>query len=260
MTHLADDQFEDIVQGRAPEPAHLAECPACRARLAEQRAIRARLHASFASVHADAALAERLRGAGDLLPAAERHARPSKVHHLSRFAWATLAAAAAVIIIAVPAVIYLTTANPASAAQAELVRIHTGNLAAHHPFYTEADPTKLADYLKTQLGFEPAAPRVGQGMAIRGCCLAHFKGEHVGSYVVDTPRGPISIIVMPQAPEALGMHEKLQAGGKTFWADSFARNSMVAVRIGAYTYCAVGEVPPDLLTQVLLNLGLSGQP
>jgi hypothetical protein len=153
-----------------------------------------------------------------------------------------------------------TSANPASAAQAELVRIHTGNLAAHHPFYTEADPAKLADYLKTQLGFEPAAPRVGQGMAIRGCCLAHFKGEHVGSYVVDTPRGPISIIVMPQAPEGLGMHEKLQAGGKTFWADSFARNSMVAVRIGNYTYCAVGEVPHDLLTQVLLDLGLSGQP
>jgi hypothetical protein len=259
MTHLADDQFEDIVQGRAAEPAHVAECPACRARLAEQRAICARLRASFALVHADAALAERLRGAGDLRAAAG-HARPSKVHHLSRFAWATLAAAAAVILIAVPAVIYLTTANPASAAQAELVKIHAGNLAPHHEFFTEADPAKLADYLKTQLGFEPAAPRVGQGMAIRGCCLAHFKGEHVGSYVVDTPRGPISIIVMPQAPEALGMHEKLQAGGKTFWADSFARNSMVAVRIGNYTYCAVGEVPHDLLTQILLDLGLTGKP
>jgi len=257
MMHLADDQFEDIVQGRAPEPAHLAECPACRARLAEQRAIRARLQASFAAVHADAALAERLRGAGELLPAAERHARPSKVHHLSRFAWATLAAAAAVIIIAVPAVIYLTSANPASAAQAELVKIHTGNLTAHHPFYTEADPAKLADYLKTQLGFEPATPRLGQGMAIRGCCLDHFKGEHVGSYVVDTPRGPISIIVMPQAPEALGMRGKVEAGGKTYWTGAFAHNNMVAVRIGTYTYCAVGEVPHDLLTQILLDLGLT---
>jgi len=255
MTHLAGEQFEDVVQGRAPEPAHLAECPACRERLAEQRAIRDRLRSSFASVHADAALAERVRRAGE-----ERLARPLRIHQLSRTAWATLAAAAAAVILAIPAILYLTAPNLASAAQAELVKIHTGNLAAGHEFFTEADPAKLADYLKTQLGFEPAAPRLGQGMAIRGCCLAHFKGEHVGSYVVDTPRGPISIIVVPQAPEALRMTEKFESGGRTFWSGSFARNSMVAVRIGGYTYCAVGEVPRDLLTRILLNLGLAGQP
>lgn len=96
-------------------------------------------------------------------------------------------------------------------------------------------------------------------MAIRGCCLDHFKGEHVGSYVVDTPRGPISIIVMPQAPEALGMRGKVEAGGKTYWTGAFAHNNMVAVRIGAYTYCAVGAVPHDLLTQILLDLGLTGK-
>ena len=261
MTHLTDEQFEDLLQGGAPEPAHIAECQACRERLAEHRAVRARLRASFASVSAGESLAERVRrSARAARPevSTKRHGRPSRVHHLSRFAWAMLAAAAAVIVAAaIPATIYLTTPNKAVAAQAELVRIHEDNLTAHHGFYTDADPAKLADYLKTQLGFEPATPRLGQGMAMRGCCVAHFKGQAVGSYVVETPRGPISVIVVPQSSEELGMAHPLQVQGKTFWAGSFAGNNMVTARLGDFSYCAIGEVPQDLLTQVLLALGLT---
>jgi hypothetical protein len=47
-----------------------------------------------------------------------------------------------------------------------------------------------------------------------------------------------------------------ESGGKTFWSGAFARNSMVAFCLGGYTYCAVGEVPNDLLTTILLDLGL----
>jgi len=86
--------------------------------------------------------------------------------------------------------------------------------------------------------------------------VAHFKGQAVGSYVVDTPRGPISIIVVPQTPEDLGMTATFESGGKAFRSGAFARNSMVAFRLGGYTYCAVGEVPNDLLTTILLDLGL----
>lgn len=82
-------------------------------------------------------------------------------------------------------------------------------------------------------------------------------GQAVGSYVVETPRGPISIIVVPQEPQAMGMTEHAEAGGKTFWTGAFAKNSMVAVCLGGYTYCAVAEVPQELLTQILLSLGLN---
>jgi len=260
MNHLTDEQFEDLLQGGATEPAHLAECRACRDRLAEHRAVRARLRSSFASVRADAALAERIRrSVGEPRPAAAPRSlrRPSRVHHLSRFAWAGLAAAAAVIVAAaIPAILYFTAPSMAVAAQAELVRIHEGNLAAHHEFYTDADPAKLADYLKTHLGFEPATPRLGQGMAMRGCCVAYFRGSAAGSYVVDTPRGPISIIVVPQTPESLGLG-RVPGDGRTCWAGAFATNHIVAVRLGDYSYCAVGEVPQDLLTAILLDLGLA---
>lgn len=260
MTHLTDEQFEDIVRGSVPVPAHVAECQACRDRLTAHKVVRARLQSSFAPVHASEGLAERIRGAtkeGRPAAALRVQCQPSRIHHLSRRAWATLAAAAAVLVFAVPALLYLTTPNSAAAAQAELVRIHTDNLTTKHEFYAEADPAKLADYLKTQLGFEPATPRLGQGMAMRGCCVAHFKGHAAGSYVVETPRGPISIIVVPQTPQELGIDHPLQGYGRTFWADTFATNNMVAVRLGNYSYCAVGEVPQELLAQILLNLGLS---
>ena len=250
MTHLTDDQFEDIVQGKAAEPAHVAECGACRDRLAERRAVRQRLQSAFGSVHASPALVARIsRAAAENRP-------PSRIRHLSRRAWATLAAAAAVLVLAVPALMYFSTPNSAVAAQRELVSIHEHNLVAEHEFYSDADPDKIAHYLKTQLGFEPATPRLGQGRAMRGCCVAYFKGQTVGSYVVDTPRGPISVIVVPQTPGDLGMTGTFESGGKTFWSGAFARNSMVAFPLGGYTYCAVGEVPHDLLTSILLDLGL----
>lgn len=258
MTHLTDEQFEDAVEGRVPEPEHVAGCSACRDRLAEQRAVRRRLRSSFGSIHAGDALAEQVRRSTRQNPPAASRGRRHwlRIHHVSRVTWAALAAAAAVLVFAVPAMIYLMTPDSAAAASAELARIHTDNLRADHEFYSDADPARLAEYLKTRVGFEPATPRLGQGMAMRGCCVAHFKNKAVGSYVVDTPRGPISIIVVPQTPEQLGMEHEFQRGGKTFWADTFAANNMVTVRIGGYSYCAVGEVPQDLLTSILLDLGL----
>ncbi len=207
MTHLTDEQFEDVVQGLAPEPAHLAECPACRDRLAERRAVRDRLRSAMASVRPDAALAERIRRATETARAVPTAAPAKRLAHrpLPRLAWASLAAAA-VILIAVTTILYLTAPN---SAQAELVRIHTANLSASPGFYAEADPAKLAEYLKTELGFQPAAPQLGQGMAMRGCCVAHFQGHAVGSYVVKTPRGSLSIIVVPQTPAQLGMDPRV---------------------------------------------------
>jgi len=165
---------------------------------------------------------------------------------------APLAAAAAVLVIGLPAAIYLLTSQPA--AHAELVAIHRHNLSPHREFFTDADPAKLAEYLKGHLGFSPAMPHGRAGMAIRGCCIAHFRDKPAGSYVVDTPRGVISVIIVADTPKALGMKKKLSRGGRTYWAESYAKCEMMAVRIGSNTYCAVGEVPQDLLTDLLVQL------
>jgi anti-sigma factor RsiW len=282
MTHLTDEQFEDVVAGLTAEPAHVAACPECSNRLAEHRALRDRLRSAFATVRPGEALAERIRLAASQAdraaqptssrvtasqqstsqvpaPVAARAAQhhPRRFSHLSRVTWAALTAAAAVFIVSVAVVVHLVTTDAAAAASEELVRIHTDNILGHSEVYANDDPVRLAEYMKTQLGFEPAAPRLGKGMEMRGCCVAHFKGAAVGSYVVKTPGGPIiSIIVVPQTPEQLGIDNAFKSGGKTFYCGAFATNNMVTVRFGDYSYCAVGEVSRELLTQILLNLGL----
>jgi hypothetical protein len=122
--------------------------------------------------------------------------------------------------------------------------IHQQNLGSHREFYNDADPEKVAEYFKDKLGFAPAFPCTGQGMAIRGCCIAHFKGQIVGSYVVDTPKGIISIIVVTDTPRQMGMTSMSEKAGynQNLWKSSYAQCNMVTVRLGGYSYCAIGEI------------------
>ena len=159
MNHLSDQQFEDILTGTSPEPPHLAECPRCRSRLAEHRALRQRLQTAFSTI-----------AAGDHLAQQIHHRLTTPRRHVL---WPAFAAAAAILAVAIPLAIYFGTPQ---SVQAELVRIHTHNVT-HPDIYSDADPAKLAEYLKTQLGFTPAYPRLDQGMAIRGCCISHFRGQ-----------------------------------------------------------------------------------
>ncbi len=164
-----------------------------------------------------------------------------------------LAAAAAALVIIVPLIAYFASTQPAQAAAAELAQIHQNNLAHHHAFINEDDPAKLAGYFKTQLGFTPAMPRMGQGMAMRGCCVAHFRGGVAGSYVVDTPSGPVSIIVVRDRPGELGLKDVSLRNSQSYYQGAFAHCNLVAVRLGDYTYCAVGtsSVPHEKLTELL---------
>jgi hypothetical protein len=93
-------------------------------------------------------------------------------------------------------------------------------------------------------------------MALRGCCIAHFRGRIVGSYVVDTDRGVISIIVVTDHPEALGMARKDLRSGGTYHVDSYARCNLASTRFSGRTYCAVGEltVDHDYLCNLLATL------
>ncbi len=257
MNHITDEQFEEILAGREVSPAHLKECRQCRDRLAEKRAISGRLRSAFASVHAGPDLADRI---GDKLNATvgagarQENVKLISFSHRRRQLRSALAAAAAILIVLVPLSLYFGTPSAAKAAQAELVKIHNHNLSPHQEFYSEAEPEKLAKYFKAKLGFNPRLPEPGHGMALRGCCVKHFRGEVVGSYVVDTPQGVMSVIVVTDKPESMGITGKFTKDGHTYWKSSFAKCDMVSVRISGYSYCAVGEISHEYLTELLSRL------
>lgn len=60
MSHLTAEQFENILSGGAGIPEHLAWCFQCSARLHEKYALAHRLQRAFFSIHAGAALGERI--------------------------------------------------------------------------------------------------------------------------------------------------------------------------------------------------------
>ena len=256
MNHLTDEQFEDIIQGLLPEPQHLADCDRCRELLAEKAAIAERLRTAFTSVKLNKQLANNIRM--QLTNKAEPKKPQFKKRlwdvRFQRIAWP--AAAAAVLVMVIFLGTYVMSPPSAMAARAELVNIHKHNLSAdhEHEFYSEADPEKLAEYFKSKLGFSPSMPMADQGMALRGCCVRHFRGQVVGSYVVDTPQGVMSVIVVTDKPETLGMDGKFERQGRVFRKSSFAKCNMVTVRLGDYSYCAVGEISHEYLTELLSRL------
>lgn len=265
MNHLTDQQFEDLLQGEDIDLTHLRQCQDCQERLAEKRAIAKRLRSAFNSVKADTSLSDRIlsqinqsRETTDAIKSIQ-HTWKIRLHHKL---WPALAAAAAILAVLVPLSLFLSSPSTAKAAQAELVKIHQQNLGPHREFYHDADPEKLAKYFKDKLGFSPAFPCTGKGMSIRGCCIAHFKGQIVGSYVVDTPKGIISVIVVTDTPEEIGMTRMPEKIGleQNYWKSFYAQCNMVTVRLGDYSYCAIGEISKisheylkDLLSRLLPN-------
>ena len=257
MKHLNDNQFEDILAGRADEPAHVRECPACREKLAAHGAVRGRLRSAFDNVQAGDELRRRVQSSvKDSLATQQTAVAAPQARRLRlRPLWRPLAAAAVLLLAAIPLAIYLSQPPAATASQEALAEIHRHNMSSHgEKFFTAGDPTALAAYFREKLGFHPAIPHLDEGMALRGCCVRHFRGKIVGSYVVDTPEGVISIVVVTDLPKSLGMQQRVRHGGRTFGAGSFARCNMVTQRMGQYTYCAVGETPPALLADLLSRL------
>lgn len=248
MTHLSDEQLEDVLQGRMAEPDDL-DAPS-RQRLTEHRAIRSRLRSAFASVQAGDQLAARIRGRLAETAGGERRTIPLWRH---RF-WRHLLAAAAVLLIAIPVVIYLSMPEPAGAAQARLFRIHQDNLTGAAGFHRETDPDKIATDLRNQLGYSPALPRADGRTEFKGCCIAKFRRRSVASYLIQTPRGPVSVIVLPDEPESLRFGRKSLLQGRTCWSCSHGSCNMAAVRLGGYTYCAIGEVPHEQLREILARI------
>jgi hypothetical protein len=149
---------------------------------------------------------------------------------------------------------YFAGPPPVIAAQEELANIHEHNISGSHSFYSDSDPDKLAAYFKEKLGFDISMPKSDQGLSLRGCCVRHFRETIAGSYVVETDAGVMSIVVVTDKPKSLGMGQKYEHNGEALWKSEFAKCKMVTVRIGDYSYCAVGEISHDYLEDLLLKL------
>lgn len=257
MNHLTEEQFEELMQGKEVRSVHLRHCIECRGRLTEKQALASRLRLAFAEIKPEKGLAERIRRQlkAGLISVESIGKRPLLKIRFQRRSWLSIASAAAGLIIVISLFFFLAEPSAAFAAQAELVGIHKDNLSADHDeFYHQTDPQKMAEYFERELGVIPIILRAMQGRSLRGGCLCRFRGQIAASYVVKTPQGMMSIVVVTDLPKSLGMERKFRRGKRVFWVGSFADCNLVAVRIGQYSYCAVGEVPDADLTEVLLRL------
>jgi hypothetical protein len=253
MTHLTDEQFEGLLQGQPVKNDHLDKCDLCQARFREKQALATRLRNAFAGVAPSKDLAQKIQC--QYASNSQNKTEPSKLrsvnlpHHWKRWA-TTLASVAAILTVA----LILRVTLLATPAYADLVEIHQHNLIQGSDYVPQTDPNILAAHFQEALGFNPRIPELNHGLALRGCCIKHFKGRVVGSYVVDTPQGIISIVAVQDTPEAMGMKTQSQVNGHTTYHSQFAKCDMIALRIENYTYCAIGEVSPDYLQTLLEKL------
>ncbi len=256
MNHLTNEQLEQILQGIDDHSDHLKDCENCRARLEEKKAIASRLRKAFENVSPKEELVQTIKRQINMQSDPSWQKRTMNLLGFKAHwkGWATAVSAMAALFIMAPVFIGLMYPSSAMAAQKELVNIHKSNLSEDLEFHSEADPEKLAEFFKEKLGFNPRMPNTGHGLALRGCCVRHFQEQVVGSYVVDTPEGVMSIVVVTDSPELIGIDEKFELGGYTYFKSSFAMCDMVSVRIGDYSYCAVGEVSHNYLTELLSRL------
>ena len=257
MKHLTDEQLEQIMGGYELEPDHLKSCQLCRTRLTEMRGLASRLSTAFESIKPEQELLNSIRT--EIAQAdTEGKGISQNIFDLRRHwrGWATGISAAAAMMVLIPLLMMQASYQPAMAIerQAEIAHIHEENLSGDHEFHSESEPEKLAAYFNEKLGFDLRIPKAGQGLKLRGCCVRHFQGKVVGSYVVDTPEGVISIVVVTDKAKSLGIGDKFTRDGHTYWKSAFAKCDMVSVRIGDYTYCAVGEISHEYLTNLLSKL------
>jgi hypothetical protein len=257
MSHLTGEQFEDMLRDGAQIPEHVDQCPLCRARLEEKRALAQRVRQAFLSLAAPAGLADQIRAGVGTPGEPSKAAAGSRVRliplYLQRHLWPKLAAVAALLALAVPIGFYVGTSSQANAAQVALVQIHHTNLDSLGQLVNSNDPNVLCEYLQDRVGHRPAMRCMGSGMNMCGCCVRQFQGRSVASYVIRSNNTPISVIAVPQPPETLGM---TPAGHKTntgrdIWHARHECCNMAAVRIGAYSYCAVGQVAQEELATIL---------
>ena len=250
---LSDEQLEDIIRGRVQAPEEMD--PRDSRRVAEMRAVRDRLRSAMASVQMDEPAAERIRravrdaaSAGEQSPA-RAHAAPRIIRFPRLARWLPAVAAAIIIAVAIP---FLLPDTPT--AQAELAGIHNANVSGGGEFHHESDPDKVVRELEKKLGYAPAVPPLQEGASIVGCCVKVFRGRPAATYLLKLPRGKVSIVVTPDEPETMKLKRHFEHNGIHFCACGHEKCKMVALRLGNYTYVALGEMSHEALIELLLKL------
>ncbi|MCL5278352.1 MAG: hypothetical protein M1376_00400 [Planctomycetes bacterium] len=264
MSHLTEEQFEDLLQDAAHVPEHVNGCALCRARFDEKYAIVQRVRQASLSIQAPAVLADRIRAGVAALsePAATAPGRVRLIPLcVRRHLWSGLAAAAAIVVLAIPIGFYVSTGSSAKAAPVALAEIHHANLGSLGQLARNDDPGALCEYLEKRVGHSPILLGTGSGVNLCGCCVRQFQGRPVASYVVKRANTPISVIAVPQSPEALGLAptEHKTAAHRNVWQARHQCCNIAAVRIGRYSYCAVGQVAQEELTTLLNALPAPAQ-
>jgi hypothetical protein len=257
MSHLTDEQFEDILQGRAEVPEHVDQCFECREQLEEKRALARRLNRAFSSVHASADLAGRIRAgitaAGQ--PATGTEARPRIIPlRARRHIWSGLAIAAAILIVAIPRSLHLNTGSRAQAAQTALAGIHSINLDSLDQLMEDEGSGKQCQCLAGNMDDGMIMPCCKRGLCLCGCQMRDFQGRVVPSCVVEEPNTPpISVVLVPESPEDLGMilGASTTGTGQAIWHATCGACNMASVRMGEGSCCVMGDVPTENLVALL---------
>jgi len=260
MSHLTDEEFEDLLQGQESGRDHLDRCRRCQDRLAEKRALAMRLRDAFAAVTSEADLSQRIRSRIGLGTDTGQSAKPGpkvvKLPRHQRRVWTTgLSAVAAVLLVA----IVLALSWPPSAAQATqstLAGIHALNLSVgEHEFWEDTDPERLTALYGEILGVKPYLPPVTETLKLCSCCVKRSITEYVvGSYVAGTGVGVMTVAIVRASAESLGKG-RAGPGGRIYYEAQQGECRMVAVRIGDHTYSAVGQVDHSHLRALLAQLG-----
>ncbi len=274
MSHLTAEEIEQTLTDGASQPEHLLHCTQCRQKVEQAQALRGRLRSAFGSIRADDGLKQSVLGAirgtvfspntvAENMAAAPAAAKPATANHRKQplrpriysFARTTaprVAALAALVAIAILIGFQLSSPQAAVAASAELAGIHQANLSSHRTLHEAADPATVAAFFKKELGFTPAFPELGAGMDLRGCCTAYFRNRPVGSYVLNSDRGVISVIVVREKVQSLALGSTAgSAEGRSYHVGSFASNAIVAAEAGGFTYCVVGETDVAWMMEVM---------
>ncbi|MCH8194400.1 MAG: hypothetical protein IIA65_10350 [Planctomycetes bacterium] len=222
MSHLTDEEFEDLLQGQESGRDHLDRCRRCQDRLAEKRALAMRLRDAFAAVTPEADLSQRIRSGIGLGTDRGQSAKPGphvvKISGHRRRVWTTgLSAVAAILLVAFVVALALTP-SAAQATQSTLAGIHAINLlVGEHEFWADTDPEKLTTLYGEVLGVEPYLPPVTETLKLCSCCVKRSITEHVvGSYVVGTAEGVMTVAIVRPSPESLGKG-RAGPGGRIYY-------------------------------------------
>lgn len=256
MSHLAEGQFEDILQGRAEVPEHVDGCPQCRARLEEKRALAHCVHRAFSSVHASTDLGDRIRAR---LAAGQPRAEVEAPRHIiflraRRHLWTGLAVAAAILVIAVPRSLRMNIGPRTTTAQTALAGIHFANLGSLEEIMAGADSGRHCPCMEGHMDGSAPMPCCKRGLCGCGCQMRDFQGRRVASCVIQEPNAPpVSVVVVPKLPEALGMTvaQKTTATGQTIWQATCGLCNMASIRMGEGACCVIGQVTEEDLIELL---------